>query len=184
MPSRAFIELGSNLEAELHLPRAAAALTSLGRVVDVSQVYRTKPYGPAGQPDFLNAAIELWTELSPRALRRALRKLEAELGRENSDERYAPRQIDLDLCLYDDLVFEDEELKLPHPDLVERAYLARSVADLAPNLRHPVSGETMSELAARLEPDAEFWSRPEIRLEVLQALQSSGNGEPRHDLSL
>ena len=179
MTSRVFIELGSNIDAERHLQRAVVALTRLGRVVDISQVYRTQPYGPPGQPDFLNAAVELRTELSPRGLRGALRELEVELGRERSDDRYAPRTIDLDLCLYDNLIIEEEGLKLPHPELVERAYLARSVADLDPELRHPVSGVTMRELAGRLESDAQYESRPDLRSMVLRALDDSRDGETR-----
>lgn len=173
MPSRAFIELGSNIEPERHLPRAAAALTRIGRVVDVSQVYRTEPYGPPGQPSFLNAAVELQTDLGPHALRRALRGLEADLGRERGDGRYSPRTIDLDLCLYDQLVIEDEELHLPDPHLLKRAYLARSLADLAPELRHPVTGETMSELAARLESAGNFDSRPQVRRELIDSLEAA-----------
>ena len=183
MPSRVFIELGSNIDAERYLPRAAVALTRLGRVVDISQVYRTKPYGPTEQPYFLNAAIELRTDTSPWELRRELRKIEVELGRERSDNKYAPRKIDLDLCLYDDRVIQEDGLELPHPDLVERAYLARSLADLAPELQHPVSGETMRELAARLDSEAQYQSRPDVRLEVLHALNDSGHAETQLDSS-
>lgn len=173
--SRAFIELGSNVDAEKNLPRAAAALRRLGEITAVSEVYATKPYGPTDQPDFLNAAVELRTEMAPHALRRALRELEAELGRARGGDRYTPRPIDLDLCLYDELVLENDELTLPHPDVSERAYLARSLADLDPELRHPSSGETMAELAARLEPHARYQVRADLRAQLEQSL-SAGRG--------
>lgn len=173
MVSRAFIELGSNIEPERNLPRAVAALARLGELVGVSEVYETKAYGPAGQPDFLNAAVELHSEQSAAELRLSLRQLEDQLGRDRSDDRYAPRPIDLDLCLFDNLIAEREDLTLPHPDLLERAYLARSLADLAPDLEHPISGETMQALADRLAPQGRYRPRPDVRAGIEAELKQS-----------
>ncbi len=171
MPNRAFIELGSNIEPEQFLPLAAIALAELGRIANISQVYETEPVGPPDQPDFLNAAVELETELSPHELRGRLREIEAGLGRVRDGSSYAPRTIDLDLCLYDDLVLDDGTLRLPHPDILERPYLARSLADIDPEFLHPTHGEPMGEIASRLANRSNFRSRQEVREEMLDALK-------------
>lgn len=173
MPSRAFVELGSNIDPERFLPLAILALRELGRISHVSQVYETKPFGPIDQPTFLNAAVELETELPPHELRGRLREIEAALGRDRSGSKYGPRTIDLDLCLYDDLVLDDGMLLLPHPDILGRPYLARSLADIDPQLSHPTREEPMGKIADRLADRSSFTSRPEVRDAMLDALKRS-----------
>lgn len=171
MPSRAFIELGSNIDPERYLPLAILAMRELGRIAHVSGVYETEPFGPVDQPTFLNAAVELETELPPHELRGRLREIEAGLGRNRSGSKYAPRTIDLDLCLYDDLVIDDGMLLLPHPDILGRPYLARSLADIDPKLPHPTREEAMGKIADRLTHRSSFTSRPEVREAMLEALR-------------
>lgn len=153
MTELALIEMGSNVEPERYLPQALRKLKEVGNVVAASTVYRTAPFGPPGQPPFLNAAVALETEYEPVELRKALRDLEREIGRVRSAERFAPRPIDLDICLYGDRVIQDDSLKIPDPDIFERPYLAVTLAEVAGERTHPISGETLNQIAQRMAPD-------------------------------
>lgn len=136
----------------------------MGTVTAVSQPLQSSAIGPGGQPDFVNAAVGLETNLSPGRLRSRLRQIEAELGRRRSEDKYAPRPIDIDLVLYDDFIHEGAEGAVPDPDLLTRAYLATTVAELDPGAEHPLTHETMGEIAARLGGDAQLVPRLDIDL--------------------
>jgi len=155
-----FITLGSNLSPEHNLPWAVGLLDDQVGVKAVSRVYRSLPLGPAGeqldQPEYLNAAVlvEVPGDVPPDLFRfRVLRAIENSMGRIRTADRYAPRPIDLDLALYGDTVLEDEEtgLYLPDPEILTRAHIALPLADLAPGYRHPVTGQTLREIAAQFE---------------------------------
>ena len=130
----------------------------------VSRAVQSPAVGPAGQPDFVNAAVLLETNLSPEDLRARLRQLEAELGRVRVADKYAPRTIDLDTILYGDLVQNAPDQVLPDPELLVRPYLAVTVAELDPAALHPVTRETLSEIAGRLSGAAVLAPRPDIDL--------------------
>lgn len=147
-------------------------MRDLGSVVAISQVYQSPAAGPSGQPDFVNAAAALETELSPGALRQRLREIEADLGRIRRPDRFAPRPIDLDIALYDDSVGQVGDLTLPDPDLLVRPYLAVTVAELDRTARHPVTGERFSEIAERLRGSGELTARPDIVTEPGAATRS------------
>lgn len=164
MPERAFISLGSNIEPAKHLPLGAARLGELGRVAGFSTVYQNPAIGPRPQPDFLNASALVLTDLAALDVYHALRGIESELGRMRSADRYAPRTIDLDLCLFGGLVLETEELRLPDPDILSRAYLAMTLAELDPFFIHPISGERLHVIAARLAPGNTLVPHPDIVL--------------------
>jgi 2-amino-4-hydroxy-6-hydroxymethyldihydropteridine diphosphokinase len=145
-----FIGLGSNLgEREKYLNDAAAAITSVRntRLVWVSPVYESDPYGNTDQPKFLNAVVELETALEPPDLLVELKGIEARLGRTNT-ERWGPREIDLDILVYDGVVLKTETVQVPHPDLENRRFVLLPLREIAPDLVHPVSGMTITELAA------------------------------------
>jgi len=129
---RAFVALGSNLgDRRAHLRAAVAGLPD---VLAVSPVYETEPVGgPAGQGAYLNAVVELDTELRPRELLEVGRSLEAAAGRERSVPD-APRTLDVDVLLVGDLVVHDEDLIVPHPRMWERAFVLIPLHDLAPDL--------------------------------------------------
>lgn len=165
IPPRAFISLGSNIDPERNLPRAVERLRRVGRVLAVSRAYQSAAVGPAAQPDFVNAAVLLETDLSPEALRAQLRRIEASLGRVRGADRYAPRPIDLDTVLFDDLVSETAEYTLPDPELLLRPYLAVTVAELDPAAVHPQTGERLADLAARLNRPGTLTPRADIDLE-------------------
>lgn len=139
--SSAFIALGANLGQPLgRLRWAVRAVSELGTLRGVSGLYRTAPVGgPPGQPDYLNAALWLETDLAPEPLLYALHRLEAQAGRQRR-ERWEARVLDLDLILYDDLVATGPP-ELPHPRAWERAFVLAPLADLNPGLIHPQSGE-------------------------------------------
>ncbi|MDP9402293.1 MAG: 2-amino-4-hydroxy-6-hydroxymethyldihydropteridine diphosphokinase [Actinomycetota bacterium] len=129
---RAFVALGSNLgDRSAHLRAAVAGLPD---VVSVSPVYETDPVGgPPGQGPFLNAVVELDTDLGPRQLLEAGRALEAAAGRERRVPD-GPRTLDVDILLVDDLVVDDDDLVVPHPRMWERAFVLVPLHDLAPEL--------------------------------------------------
>ncbi|HEX2282210.1 MAG TPA: 2-amino-4-hydroxy-6-hydroxymethyldihydropteridine diphosphokinase [Thermomicrobiales bacterium] len=149
----AYIGLGANLGDRLATLRTAVQrLEILGRITGISRLYETEPVGYLEQPPFLNAVVALETELAPGELLGALLGIERGLGRERSF-RNAPRTLDLDLLLVDDLVLNTPEATLPHPRLHERAFVLVPLAELAPAMVHPGSGLTVGELARAL-PDA------------------------------
>jgi 2-amino-4-hydroxy-6-hydroxymethyldihydropteridine diphosphokinase len=129
---RAAIGLGANLgDAAATVTRALRELERLGVLLRRSALYRTRPWGKADQPDFVNAAALLETALSPRELLVALQAIEAALGRV-AGERWGPRAIDLDLLVYDDASVDEPGLRVPHPHLRERAFVLVPLAEIDP----------------------------------------------------
>ncbi|NLX09503.1 MAG: 2-amino-4-hydroxy-6-hydroxymethyldihydropteridine diphosphokinase [Chloroflexi bacterium] len=166
-----FITLGSNIAPETNLPLAVQHLAGRVALRAVSRVYQTAPIDAQGQIArdqgyFLNAAILAETDLSPADLKRVLRAIEAELGRQRSADKFAPRPIDLDLALFDDLVLDDPAsgLTLPDPDILKWAHIALPLADLAPEHPHPMTGETLRAIAARFEGTPGVTVRDDVRL--------------------
>ncbi len=147
---RAFLGLGSNVgEREKFLNRAVAELKKVRdtKIVWSSSVYETDPVGKTDQPKFLNAAVEIETQLQPKDLHVETQAIESHLGR-TTHERWGPREIDVDILLYDGLVYEDEHVTVPHPEMDRRKFVLVPLKEIAPDLVHPVNGMTMEELAA------------------------------------
>lgn len=166
MTEPAFIAIGSNIEPEKHLPLSLARLTQLGELLRYSGVYQCPAIGPTPQPDFLNAAALVQTRLPPTEIREQLRRIEADLGRIRTSDKYAPRTTDLDLCLLGSLVLETPELVLPDPELLIRPHLAIPMAELDPSFVHPLSGETLEAIARRLLPEASLMARPDVAITI------------------
>lgn len=164
MPKQAFISLGSNIEPEKYLQLAIDRLGALGELMATSSVYQSPAVGAAGQPDFLNAAALVATDLSPHAARDALRAIEEALGRIRDDDKFAPRIIDLDLCLLGNLVLDSSELTLPHPEILTQAYIAVPLAELSPQFAHPLTGEPLAESAKRLREKSQLIHRADLSL--------------------
>ena len=153
--SRAYIALGSNLgDRRAHLEAALRLIkTPAIKVSAVSGFYQTPPVDcPPDSPPFLNATAALETGLSPRALLDRLLDVERELGRVRQGEpRYAPRTVDLDLLLYDELVLEEPGLVIPHPRMHRRRFVLAPLAEIAPEFHHPVLQQTIAKLLAAVE---------------------------------
>ncbi len=153
----AFIGLGSNLaEPEAHVLQAMQALDRLPgtRLVAQSALYRSAPVGFLEQPDFINAVAEVETALAPRALLEALLALEREHGR-TREFRNAPRTLDLDLLLYDDLRHHEHGLTLPHPEMHRRAFVLAPLVEIAPACRIPGVGLAAEALRQCLDQQVE-----------------------------
>ncbi|MGE5250464.1 MAG: 2-amino-4-hydroxy-6-hydroxymethyldihydropteridine diphosphokinase [Bacteroidota bacterium] len=146
-----YLALGSNLgDRPSNLRGAIEALEPEVRVLEESSIYETPPWGYTEQPAFLNMAVKAETGLEPRPLLRHLKELEGRLGREPGF-RYGPRRIDLDILFYEDLVLQDETLTIPHPRLHERAFVLVPLADIAPDLVHPVRRKTVREMLREVD---------------------------------
>lgn len=150
---RAYIAMGSNLgEKETYLLSGIQALKVHPQIVlkKVSDMIVTKPYGGVEQEDFLNGALEIETLLGPEELLEALHEIENAAGRMRV-VHWGPRTLDLDILFYDKLCYESENLVIPHPDLENRTFVLKPMVSIAPWLRHPVGGKTMTRLLRELE---------------------------------
>ena len=156
--ARACIALGSNLgNRDAALRAAIARLEALpqGRLIAVSTFIETPPVdAPSGSGFFLNAAAVMETKLSAPELLRLLLDIERDLGRLSriGQPRNAPRVIDLDLLLYDELILDAPRLRVPHPRMHERAFVLRPLAEIAPDALHPVLNKSVRELLSMVEP--------------------------------
>lgn len=140
---RAYIGLGANLnDPAAQLERAFQALAALpdSCVASRSSLYRSRPMGPAEQPDYVNAVALLETSLTAHQLLRQLQAIEQAQGRVRKGERWGPRTLDLDILLYDDARIGDSELSVPHPGLAEREFVLFPLSEIAPDLDIPGLG--------------------------------------------
>ena len=150
------ISLGSNVEKEKNIPAARRAMEAQPstKVLAFSSVYATEAIGSDGnrssQDDFHNAAALIETDLSAPQLRCALRDVEKQLGRVRTADKFAARPIDLDIALYGDALLDLEGSNVPDPDIVRFPHVAVPLADVAPAWIHPVTGDTLAQIAQRL----------------------------------
>jgi len=149
--ARVYLGLGANLgDREANLKKALQLLAARLKVEKVSSFYETEPVGYADQPRFLNAVCEGTTGLEPLKLLRYVKDIERKMGRKRTF-RYAPRLIDIDILLYDDNILETPGLVLPHQRLAERAFVLVPLAEIAPETRHPVTGQTARQMAGAID---------------------------------
>ena len=158
MAEQAYLALGSNMGDRLATLQRAVDLLDARSGIDVvrsSRVYETEPVGPP-QPPYLNAVIEIRTDLEPRELLKECQAVEAELGRVRA-ERWGPRTIDVDVLTYDEREVTEPDLEIPHPRMHERAFVLIPLSDLAADPSLP-SGRRIHDV--RLPPEAMFGVRP------------------------
>ena len=147
-----YLSLGSNLgDREANLRTAIGKLDQLGTVKGVSAFYETEPVGVTTQPWFLNCAVKLDTEKMPRQLITGILNLEQEMGRQRK-QKNGPRIIDMDILLFGTSVIETAGLTVPHPRMHERRFVLEPLAEIAPDVRHPVFKRSMRELRDALPP--------------------------------
>jgi 2-amino-4-hydroxy-6-hydroxymethyldihydropteridine diphosphokinase len=132
-----FASLGSNQDRERNIRSAVQALDKRFGPLRLSPVYLSKTVGFDGD-DFLNLVVAFESGLSPEDIQQVFREIEDDHGRVRGEEKFAPRQLDIDLILYDDLVLDNDSLKLPRVDIEEYAFVLRPLADLQPNGIHPL----------------------------------------------
>lgn len=144
-PATVYLGLGSNLEdRRFHLEQAMDFLAERIKIEKKSPIYDTAPVGPANQPRFLNMALRVSTRLPAPTLLFMAKGIEAKLGRVPID---SPRPIDIDILLYgDQIINTPPQLVVPHPRLIERAFVLLPLADIAPDLVHPVNKKTIKQL--------------------------------------
>ncbi len=146
-----YLGIGSNLgDREANLKGALDALSGQVKIEKISSIYETEPVGYAEQPWFLNLVCRGETGVEPLALLSLAKKIEAQMGRQESFLN-APRLIDIDILLFDDRVIETDDLIVPHPRIGERGFVLVPLTEIAPALVHPTNGKTMINLLSEFE---------------------------------
>ncbi|MBC8503941.1 MAG: 2-amino-4-hydroxy-6-hydroxymethyldihydropteridine diphosphokinase [Chloroflexi bacterium] len=150
------VELGGNIRPESCLPKAVDELLKRFELLQTSQVWETPPVGCEGCDNFLNAAALIQTNLSPDELKAIFRQMEREMGRVRTDDKFAPRTIDIDILVYDGEVIE--------PEIWEYAHLAVPVAELIPMLENVDNGMILSEVSERMQKEQAIKLRADVNL--------------------
>jgi 2-amino-4-hydroxy-6-hydroxymethyldihydropteridine diphosphokinase len=147
MKRTAYLSLGSNLgDRKANLREAIAHLGAVGSVGRVSALYETEPVEISGQqPWFLNSAVALETELTPFELLQRMLAIELAMGRKRTEPK-GPRNIDMDIIFFGDEVLDTKELTVPHPAMQHRRFVLAPLAEIAPEIMHPVLRQTVREL--------------------------------------
>lgn len=144
-----FLLLGTNLgDLKENLEGACKAIESHGiKILKKSKIYKTKPWGVSEQPDFLNQALEVETELSAVELLKIFKNIEARMGRDEGQGRWGPRLIDIDIIFMGSLVVDRADLKIPHRQFFKRGFAVTILSEIAPDFRPPGSSRALHEYA-------------------------------------
>jgi 2-amino-4-hydroxy-6-hydroxymethyldihydropteridine diphosphokinase len=156
--SHVYVAIGSNIDPEENISKAARELKRLFPSARFSSWYRNRAVGFDGD-DFVNGVVGFETDLPLRAVIEHLHAIEALCGRPRNAPRWAPRAMDLDVLLYDNLVCSEPTMTLPRPDLLKRPYMLGPLAEIAPEVAHPTAGLTIGELWQRFERNSHAMTR-------------------------
>ena len=164
MKNRAYLSLGSNINPEANMRAAFALLAERTTLLAVSTVWETLALGDETQPNYLNCAVIVETDLSALALKtQILSKIEADLGRVREANKFAPRPMDIDIMLFNADVLDLGSRKIPDAEIFTRAFVAIPLAELAPDYVHPVTKETLAEISHKFLPEqAQMRPRPNV----------------------
>lgn len=136
---RIYLLLGTNVgNLEENLKRALRLIEARGiKILKKSKIYKTAPWGLSQQPDFLNLALEVASDLTPVSLLRTLKEIETQMGRTGSGGRWLPRVIDIDILFMDGLVIDRADLQIPHREFFSRPFAIKILSDIAPDFQPP-----------------------------------------------
>src|SRR3989338_11462833 len=146
--AEAYISIGSNIAPKENIKKCLDMLKSEFEVIAISPMYETKPYGYENQSNFINLAVGIKTQLKSHELLKKLQEIENKLGRKR-DFRFSPRTIDLDILLYGSEIIEDKDLTIPHKGLLERDFMLIPLADIVPDVVHPIAKKKVKDLKQR-----------------------------------
>lgn len=165
---RVFLGLGSNLgDREMYLRKAVQGIAKLGHIKAVSSVYETEPVEFADQPVFLDAVVEMETVFEPHVMIGQLKALERQVGRKHQ-EHLKPREIDIDILLYEGLSYRDDNIAVPHFKLHRRRFALEALNEIAPDVVYPGWNVTVAELLKQCSDTNHAVRRTEIRLQESQ----------------
>ena len=148
----AYVAFGSNIgEKESYIKRALEKIEKRGiKIIKVSHIYETEPYGVLDQDSFLNGVVKIETNLTPENLIEVLLDIEKQLDRVR-ERRWGPRTIDLDIIFYDDLIINEKDLIIPHKDMENREFVLKPLCDIDENFIHPVLKKSVRQLYDELK---------------------------------
>ena len=152
--ARIFVGVGSNMDRERNIQAGLRALSGAFGELTVSTIYESEAVGFAGD-NFFNLVVAFDSTQSPEQVAAAMSAIEHRFGRDRGGGRFAPRTLDLDLLLYNDLVRHDRQISVPREDVTKYAFVLRPLVEIAGELRHPVSGERFAELWARFDQSSQ-----------------------------
>lgn len=152
-----FLGIGTNIgNKKKNITDATIIIGSvMGVIRALSSLYETEPWGYESPNTFLNAVIQIETEIEPQKCLDIAKAIEREMGRVHTKEGYEDRIIDIDILFYDDTIYHSGNLTIPHPLIEKRDFVLRPMAEIAPDFRHPISGKTMKNLLHELNKKSE-----------------------------
>lgn len=154
-----FLLFGSNIKPRLEFLNAAeyAVSESIGRIIRLSSIYESEPWGFEAEQSFLNRIVIVETKLSPEEVLEGILSIESQMGRKRKSSTYSSRQIDIDILYFDKLIIEEEDLVIPHPGIAHRRFVLVPLAEIAPNLIHPVFKQNSVDLLNNCSDGSKLW---------------------------